>query len=73
MRPYGGPTAEDIGLAYESLADDIAWLSEEAMLIHGEIPSMDDIRELESSLADLHRSAERLRIEASRVGFFGLP
>ena len=73
MRPYGGPTAEDVAMAYDSLVDEVAALAEEAGGGEGSVPSMGDVRELESSLADLHRSAERLRIEASRVGFFGLP
>lgn len=73
MRPCGGPTAEDVALAYDSLVEDVAWLAEEAGMAEGRVPSMGDVRALESGLADLHRSAERLRARASRVGLFGLP
>lgn len=74
MRHYGGPTAEDVAMAYGSLVDEVTALAEEAWIdLDRAAPSMDDVRCLESTLADLHRSAERLRVQASRVGLFGLP
>lgn len=75
---YGAHSYDEVAAAYDSVFSDLSMLADDCaetarcMDWEGYALTMDDVRDLEQRVADIHRQTSELRVMAARCGLWGL-